>query len=277
VIGSRRAGALRFAVGLAAMAIVGAARADGPKPLEPPPYGEFLVIPLRVHVLQAADMPEVDCKLSDADLRRVLGKMNGIWHQAGIHWGVESIVREPAARQDEFKKQLDERKGEPGAGRDLFLDLFRMLVPEESKVAEGLHVYYIHKFSVNGVYLGDHVAFVQETARLRPVEGGIDEPLPRVTAHELGHALGLPHRQDRINLLASGNNGTLLNTEEVEIARKVARKTKGMRDILALRKAAEEAETSGDKPTARRLWSTLAEIPGDGAAEARKRLDGLGE
>jgi hypothetical protein len=273
VIASRRAGAVRIAVGLAALVIVGVARGDGAKPLEPPPYGEFLVIPLRVHVLQAADMPELDCKLTDADLGRVLGKMNGIWHQAGIHWGIEAIVREPAARLDEFKKRREERKGRPGSD----LGLFRMLVPEGTKAAEGLHVYYIHKFSVNGVYLGDQVAFVQETASLRPVEGGIDEPLPRVTAHELGHALGLDHRQDRINLLASGNNGTSLNAEEVEIARGFARKTKGMRDVPALRKAAEEAEASGDKPTARRLWSTLAEIPGDGAAEARKRLDGLGE
>ena len=40
----------------------------------------------------------------------------------------------------------------------------------------GLDVYYIHKFSANGVYLGDRVAFVQETAALRKVEGGIDEP-----------------------------------------------------------------------------------------------------
>ncbi len=54
-----------------------------------------------------------------------------------------------------------------------------------------MDVYYIHAFAANGVFLGDRTAFVQETAQLRPVPGGIDEPLPRVTAHELGHALGL--------------------------------------------------------------------------------------
>ena len=41
---------------------------------------------------------------------------------------------------------------------------------------------------VNGVYAGKDYAIVQETASLRPVEGGIDEPIPRVTAHELAHA-----------------------------------------------------------------------------------------
>ena len=89
--------------------------------------------------------------------------------------------------------------------------------------ATGMDVYYIHKFAVNGVYLGDRMAFVQETARLRPVPGGIDEPLPRVTAHELGHALGLPHRQDRTNLLASGTTGTTLNEAEVARSREKAR------------------------------------------------------
>jgi hypothetical protein len=241
-----------------------------PEALKPPGFEEFIVIPLRVHVLSSTDLPDVNCGLTDADIKRVLGKMNGIWHQAGIHWGLEALVREPAAKQDQFKIALEVAEWDK-------LTVFLMLAPEGSRSDEGVDVYYIHKFSVNGVYLGDHVAFVQETARLRPVEGGIDEPLPRVTAHELGHALGLDHRQDRINLLASGNNGTSLNAKEVEIARKVARKTKGMRDVPALRKAAEEAEAMGDKSKARRLWTTLAEIPGDGAAEARKRLDGLGE
>src|SRR5262249_43090967 len=156
--------------------------------------------------------PEVHCALSDADLRRIAGKMNAIWHKAGIHWGVESIVREPAERREQFRlaRELSKSAG---------LNSFRTLLPACSRRYDGLHVYYIHKFSVNGIYMGDDFAIVQETASLRSVEGGTDEPIARVTAHELGHALGLPHRQDRVNLLASGTTGTLLNEAEVEIAR----------------------------------------------------------
>ncbi len=69
-------------------------------------------------------------------------------------------------------------------------------------------MYYIHQFDVNGIYYGQHDAIVKETARLRAVPNGIDEPIPRVTAHELGHGLSLPHRQDQVNLMASGTSGT---------------------------------------------------------------------
>ncbi|MEI7821499.1 MAG: matrixin family metalloprotease, partial [Verrucomicrobiota bacterium] len=51
-----------------------------------------------------------------------------------------------------------------------------------------------------------------------------DEPLPRVTSHEIGHALSLSHRQDRTNLMASGTTGFSLNDTEVKAAREIAAK-----------------------------------------------------
>ncbi|MDR3636489.1 MAG: Matrixin [Isosphaeraceae bacterium] len=233
-----------------------------------PPYDDFYVIPLRVHVLTSKELSDVDCRLSDSDVSRVLSKVNAIWHRAGIHWGLESLRREPAAREPRFKlaRDLD------GPGN---LGLFRLLMPEESRHFAGLHVYYIHKFAVNGVWLGEGIAFVQETAALRPVEGGIDEPLPRVTAHELGHGLGLSHRQDRTNLLASGTTGTLLNTEEVKTARSHAARLDGSRTVAALRAAAEEAESKQDDGQALLSWRWLAEVPGQGSDEARKNVDRL--
>ncbi len=235
--------------------------APSPDATEVPKYEEFLVIPLRVHVLTSKELPEVDCKLADEDISRVLGKVNGIWHKAGIHWGLESLRREPAAEEERFKLARDLS----GPGN---LGMFRILAPRESRRFDGLHVYYIHKFAVNGVWLGDGVCFVQETAKLRPVEGGIDEPLPRVSAHELGHGLGLPHRQNRTNLLASGTTGTILNATEVKIAREYAEKLKGTKSVADLRKSAE-----GDEAIL--YWKWLAEIPGEGQDEAKKRHEEL--
>jgi hypothetical protein len=236
---------------------------------EPPPADQFFVIPLRVHVLRSAELPDVNCDLADSDVARILKKANAIWHNAGIHWGLESLVREPAAHTEEFRRRTV--NGSPVLGS------FRILRPDVSREFDGLHVYYIHRFSVNGVFMGSDFAVVQETAKLREVEGGIDEPVPRVTAHELGHALGLPHRQDRTNLLASGTTGTLLNAREVEIVRARAPMIPGCARVPALREAASAAEARGDIESARRFWGWLAEIPGEGAEEARRHLERIGK
>ena len=256
--------------GLLAAFALGAAPDEerSPDVTEPPPYEEFVIIPVRVSLLSSADLPEADCHLlTDDDIRRIFGKVNAIWHKAGVHMALESIRREPAARQAKFKLARD-LDGPARAN----LGLFRLLVPEADKDFEGLRVYYLHKFPVNGVWMGDGFAIVQETARLRPVPGGIDEPIPRVTAHELGHALGLGHRQDETNLLASGTTGTLLTAREVERARAHAAKTPGARTVPALRQAARD---EADKTRARQLWTWLADLPGPAAEDARAALKAL--
>ncbi|AGA26544.1 Matrixin [Singulisphaera acidiphila] len=240
-----------------------------PDVLEPPAYDSFLIIPLRLHLLTASDLPEIDCRLTDDDLARILRKVNGIWNKAGIHWGLESIVREPAARTDQFRLARELNGVVP-------LERYSMLVPELTRLTSGINVYYIHKFSVNGVWMGGDFAMVQETAGLRPVEGGIDEPIPRVTAHELGHALGLSHRQNRTNLLASGTTGTRLNTDEVATARRKALKIPGTLTVETLRKNAADATSQDSKDEARRLWNWLAEIPGDASKDALRRRDEVG-
>lgn len=222
--------------------------------VEPPPFDHFLVIPLRVHVLTADALPDVNCGLTDDDITRIVGKVNGVWHRAGIHFGLESIVREPAARVALFRELLELSDG------DVPLGVYRVLMPEGSRALDGVHVYYIHELAVNGVYLGDRVAFVKETAALRPVEGGLDEPLPRVTAHEIGHALGLSHRQDETNLLASGTTGTRLNEAEVRRARERAVAYSGVYRVNDLEQVADAAEKSGSHDEARRLRSWLEEI-----------------
>ena len=147
------------------------------------------------------------------------------------------------------------------AAGDNSLGPYRLLASAETRSLPGLHVYYIHDFAVNGVFLGGTMCMIKETARLRPVKGGIDEPLPRVTSHELGHAMGLPHRQDITNLMASGTTGTILNAAEVEIVRSHVMKITGTMTVEECEARVKDAKAKNDHDQADSLVHDLEQLP----------------
>ncbi len=211
-------------------------------------YDDFLVVPVRVHLLRSKEEDALHCRLEEKDVRRIFGKVNRIWNKAGLAMHVESLVAEDAVRPEGFDP------AEPS------MRAFRKTRPEASRAAGMLHVYYVHRLPANGVFMGPDAIFVKDSAALREVKGGVDEPIPRVTSHEIGHALGLPHRQDTLNLLASGTTGWSLNDAEIARVRAWARS----QDWVLAPKAALE----------RKWYPILEAIPGDSEVKRHAREAG---
>src|SRR5205814_10040132 len=126
---------------------------------------DYLLSPLRVHLLSARYVPDVSTTLAATDVTLIVQKINRVWAQAGLHFYLESLVKEEAANPDRYPGRQDE-----GAG-------LLSLRPDASKAPDVLHVYFIKRMSVNGLYLAGAI-FVKDTASLREGEGGMDEPLP---------------------------------------------------------------------------------------------------
>ena len=217
-----------------------------------PAAGLFLIVPVRVHLLRSTVTPAAGTKLTFEDVRRIFKKANGIWHQAGIHLYLQSIVSEDARPATGFEHATV-----------MPYNILLSLRPEGSKQAGMFHVYYLGEIPPNGVFMQTDGIFVKEAASLMPVEGGIDEPLPRVTAHELGHGMGLPHRQNVTNLMASGTTGTSLNAEEASLVHRTLEKLPWVQTPAQFLEDADRLMAAGKKPEAQAHYRTILELPVD--------------
>lgn len=228
---------------------------------------DFLLAPLRVHLLTATNEPAIHTTLTSNDVTRILGKVNRVWAQAGITFYLESLWVESATNTASFRSMVKTND-----------DSLLRLRPESSKSTNVFHIYYIKEFGVNGICIRG-INFVKDTASLRAVPGGIDEPLPRVTSHELGHALSLPHRQDTTNLLASGTTGTWLNESEIQQVRAAAKKLSWVEPAAEVRRKAEALKLPKQAAESRKLWQRIAHLPLDceAARLARRHVEEAGK
>ncbi len=216
-------------------------------------FKDQLVAPVRIHLMKTKGELNLTTTLSEKDIQRILDKVNRIWSQAGVHFAPENIVHEPVDNPNVYRQNHQSRQ----------LRWLLALRPEKSLSKDCFHIYYIKRFGVNGVFLAADGMFVKDTARLRPVKGGLDEPIPRVTAHELGHALSLRHRQHVTNLLASGTTGWSLNVAEVKQARQATKNYDWIQAAPALLKVADGHYSKGGKKKAAAIYAQLASIPLD--------------
>ena len=230
-------------------------------------FQDFLLVPVRIHLLSSEKNPSLHTTLTSTDVERIFQKANRVWAPAGIQFFVESLIYEPAAEA--------ENERAPEALRRAPRGLAAMLdhIPPATRGIEVFNIYYLKSFAVNGVYFDSPEAiFVRDTASLRKVEGGIDEPIPRVTSHELGHAFSLPHRQDTFNLMASGTTGTFLNESEIRQARESATKRSWIQSSKAWQEKAAALEIAGKPAEAHAIYKKLAALPLETAPEVHAAM-----
>ena len=169
-----------------------------------------LAVSARVHLVQSDKEPALNTTLTEADVKRIFGKVNMIWSQANIHVELESVCKATAVSDPNVKKDI-------GYGWVI------AAMPRDNLLKNALNIFFVKDLTDNGFYSASTgLIVVKDRAKLTEVPGGIDEPIPRVTSHEIGHALSLHHRQDVINLMASKKSGYALNEAEIAQARAAA-------------------------------------------------------
>ena len=232
-------------------------------------YDEYRLLPVRFHLLESKQQEPLHCQLSVEDVDRILGKVNGIWQQASIYFYLESVVQETAANQYVIG----------GFRRTVPLQLYPLIRPRQSLAHNMFHLYCIHEFQPNGATIGGHdVIFFKDTASLIPVEGGIDEPLPRVLSHQLGYALSLGNVDDTSYLMANGTTGTLLSEREVFNARQAVESIEWHMTPGMMSEAADSLMEEGAMQKAMNLYGTLVTIPGRSPIKdtAQERMQDMG-
>jgi len=171
----------------------------------------FTLITLRVkvHLMRSVTNSRLGATLTKADVELIFKEVNLIWSQAGILFELEGIDNLQALEIPEKRWYIKDRNWVKAA------------IPTEHFSASAIDVCFVKDMGPNGFFYGEPVV-VCENPEYHKVAGGSDNPVARVTAHELGHVLFLQHRQEHTNLMASGKNGILLNAQEIKDARKRA-------------------------------------------------------
>jgi hypothetical protein len=143
---------------------------------------------------------------TDEELHQILAGMNDIWSQANIQFEARYVG--PLIVPDDVLISIAHQDFDP-----FFEQVGETFEVPEPALINGFYANNIG--GPNGINpYGSRVYFVTDQPSV------FDH---RVSSHEVGHILGLPHVvTDRDHLLSPGTNGMLLEVQEIETARQFA-------------------------------------------------------
>lgn len=165
-----------------------------------PAQDSVIRVPIRVHLLHSSQSASLTTTLTEREARDLLNTANTVWRAAGIHWEIESVVREESLHGALFDSLITQQLPATDA-RQL------AIIPRTNLLNPGWNLFLIRDYGqiAGGVFWPEVPGIVLAQKGM-----GIDLPPTGrggfTLAHELGHSLGLRHVpcDESRNILAVG-------------------------------------------------------------------------
>lgn len=207
--------------------------ATAPSSATPAP-DEELVVAVRMHILRSADVEMLNSDMTEAEARDLVAGVNEAWKQARVRFELERVVTEQATHTAEYAAIASEAEGDRHKGKDdrdykrRKIEARDATCPDDQRIPKGIDVY-VHRSLVaaGGVFsCGKRAVLFAEYGSGRKKAKSV----AKVLAHELGHALDLPHAgcEKAGNLMMAGGcpdadrEGIGLDAEQIATARRTA-------------------------------------------------------